>query len=418
MRQFWEVLVFSYRDRLRAKVFWNTTLFAIALLALLMSIPKLEAMFSDGEDQYVVVDQTGKYVDVLDPKEFTKNVSLSVGHVLWKVDETLLRDSLEDETADWEGYFLIEQPAADKPPVLKAIVKSMPSHEDVQSVQNYIQLKYTMQVAEKINMTPEQLQQLMGRVELEIATDLSQSQNESLQNNYIPVYAMIMFLSMSIIGFGSSVATSVAAEKGSRIMEVMITKVRPLWLMFGKITGVGLAGLTQIAIIAGTAFAISRLLYQGPIEIGGFRLDLSTLEVSMLIYFLVFYLLGYFFYATMFAAVGSLVSRSEEVNQVIMPITMTFMVAMYATMFAMSTPEHDYVVIASFVPIFTPMMMLVRVGMSDVPTIQVFASIAVLAISILVFCWLAAKIYRVGVLTYGKRPTWKEIYAAIKMYRV
>jgi len=418
MRQFWEVLVFSYRDRLRAKVFLYTTLFAIALLVLLMSIPKLQAMFSDGEDQYVVVDLTGQYINMQNPEEFKKQVTLSIGEVRGEGDEKQLRDSLEDEATEWEGYFLIEQPAADKPPVLKAIVHSMPSLEDVQSLQNYVQLRYTMQVAANINMTPEQLEQLMGRVELQITDDLSQSENEAVMNNYIPVYAMIMFLSLSIIGFGSAVATAVAAEKGSRIMEVMITKVRPLWLMFGKITGVGLAGLTQIALIAVATFAFSQVLYEGPIEVGTFRLDLSTLEASMLIYFLIFYLLGYFFYATMFAAVGSLVSRSEEVNQVIMPITMTFMVAMYATMIALSTPEHDYVVIASFVPIFTPLMMLVRIGMTDVPTIQVLASIAVLVASILAFCWIAAKIYRVGVLTYGKRPTWKEIYIAIKMYRV
>lgn len=130
------------------------------------------------------------------------------------------------------------------------------------------------------------------------------------------------------------------------------------------------------------------------------------------------YVLGYFLYALMYAAVGSIVSRTEDLGQAVMPIMMLGFVAFYVPLFSISNADTLVVKIASYVPFTSPLTMLLRIGVGEVAIWQVIVSLLILLVTTFIFGWLAAKIYRTGVLMYGKRPSIKEIRKAMKAYKI
>ncbi|UUZ97203.1 ABC transporter permease [Paenibacillus sp. P25] len=227
------------------------------------------------------------------------------------------------------------------------------------------------------------------------------------------MYFMILLLYFMIISYGGSVASAVAVEKGSRIKEVLITKVRPVQSLFGKVIGVGLAGLTQFLLIVLGAVLWFLLSGGQAVRIGGLSLDLSAVSGATLFYFVLFFLLGYFFYASLYAALGSLVSRAEEMNNATMPLSILVMLAFFAGMVALGYPDSVWTAVASYIPFFTPILMFVRVGMTDISPLAVVPPTLILLASVAGGCLLAAKIYSVGVLLYGQRPTMRAVWKAM-----
>ncbi|MGV2644575.1 ABC transporter permease, partial [Clostridium perfringens] len=126
------------------------------------------------------------------------------------------------------------------------------------------------------------------------------------------------------------------------------------------------------------------------------------------------YILGYFLYAMLYAAIGSIVSRTEDLGHAVMPITMLSLVAFYIAIFSLSAPNSMLMKVSTYIPFISPTTILVRIGLGSIPFWEILLSLAILIVSILVFGWLAAKIYRTGVLMYGKRPTFKELRKAMK----
>jgi len=183
--------------------------------------------------------------------------------------------------------------------------------------------------------------------------------------------------------------------------------------MFGKLIGIFLVGLVQMLIYIATA-AVNLMLPHNRDAFAYFNLDLSGISASLVIYFILFYLLGYFSYAVMFAAAGSLVSRNEDVGQVISPFTVISLAVFYVAIFSISNTGAAYVEILSFVPLFSPILMFMRIGVSNPAIWEVGLAIVINAAFILLVGWFAAKIYRAGVLMYGKKPALKEVWKAMR----
>jgi ABC-2 type transport system permease protein len=223
------------------------------------------------------------------------------------------------------------------------------------------------------------------------------------------VYVLLILLYGTTVMYGLSVAMGVVYEKSSRVMEILITSVRPIELMLGKIFGIGLVGLAQYAlwVTAGFVglFLSSRLGHSGV----GAQLDLASVPPTTLIAFLVFFVLGYLVYAALYAALGSLVNKTEDVNSVTTPITLMLVATYLLSLLALGNTDADYVKVLSFVPFLSPMLMFIRVALSNPAPWEPLLAIVLLIASIFLFAWLAAKIYRVGVLLYGKRPSFREI---------
>lgn len=227
---------------------------------------------------------------------------------------------------------------------------------------------------------------------------------------------LVIFLFMAIILYGQWVATSVAEEKASRVMEIVLTAATPFQLLGGKVLGVGGLGLLQFA--AALAAVIVALLLQGQVSALVFGEEASAIElptgltVDVIVTFAIFFVLGFLLYAVLYAAAGSTVSRMEDVNNVVTPMAMIgvvgYLVAVYAAS-GLIPADAAWVTVLSFVPFFSPYMILSRYLVGEAGPLDILAGVAILLVSIVVCLWIAARIYEAGVLAYGQKAGVRQL---------
>lgn len=221
------------------------------------------------------------------------------------------------------------------------------------------------------------------------------------------VLIVLIFINLTI--YGMWVATSVAAEKSSRVMELLISAATPRQLLLGKVLGVGGAGMTQYLAILVPAGAIVLLqdriqaLLLGPAA-GTGPAPLVGLTLPILAAYGLFFLLGFVFYALLYAAAGSMVSRQEDVQQLALPLSVVTMASYIAAVFGLGSIGSPVVIVLSFVPFSSPFLMLARLMLGRVEPWEVALSAAILVVSSVAVLLLAARIYAAGVLLYGQRP--------------
>ena len=232
------------------------------------------------------------------------------------------------------------------------------------------------------------------------------------------IVALEMFVLLAIMFYGVWIAQSVVEEKSSRMMEIILATVSPFQLLAGKVLGVSAAAMLQFgAIVAATVVA---LLAQGSVaaavfgDAGGVTLP-TGLTPSLLVAFAAFFVLGFLLYAVLFAAAGSLVSRQEDVSQMVAPMTLVacgaYLVAMYASLGSISI-NAAWVVALSWVPFFSPYLMLSRLSAATVSPLEVAVAALLVAGSIGLGTWIAARIYAAGVLVYGQKPSLRRLWTA------
>src|SRR5258708_24884 len=229
------------------------------------------------------------------------------------------------------------------------------------------------------------------------------------QVTFIASFVMVMILYISLLLYGINVMRSVLEEKTSRIMEVMLSVARPKEMMAGKILGVGSVGLTQFAIWGAASSAISgSALFALRDQLKGF------LSPMLLISFAVFFLLGYTLYSTMYAAVGAMVNSEQEGQQTQFLVVMPLIAAVVLLFPVLENPNSPLAFWGSMVPFTSPILMFVRIAVQPPPWWQIVLSIAINAATVYGLVLLCARIYRVGVLMYGKKPTLPEILKWLK----
>ncbi len=235
---------------------------------------------------------------------------------------------------------------------------------------------------------------------------------ESERGRVVLAFTLVMFIYITVLVYGVTVMRGVMEEKQSRIIEVLLASVKPFDLMLGKVIGIGMVGLTQYVVWAGFGLVLSALTAGSAIAVSGFTLP--TISVSLMILFIVYYLLGYFLYATLYAMVGAIVSNDDDAQQMQWPVSMTFAASLIVSTLAMENPNGAAVTVLSLIPLFGPSLMFLRIAIGAAPVWQIAASISLLVMTIIAVIWIAAKIYRVGVLMYGKRPTLPELARWLK----
>ena len=254
---------------------------------------------------------------------------------------------------------------------------------------------------------------------------------------YIFGFVLGMLLYMFIFVYGSMIMMSVIEEKTNRIIEIVVSSVKPFYLMTGKIIGTSLAGLTQFIVwgvlffiftsIISSIFGISSTYEDSQIvlnasqdsavssaALGMISAFINLPLTNIMIAFVLYFLGGYLLYASIFAAIGAAVDNQTDAQQFLMPITIILIVALYVGM--LTVPEDPNGIVAqifSFVPLTSPIVMMMRIP-HGVPLIEQIISVLILFISVILIIWIAAKIYRIGILMYGKKPSYKELIKWLK----
>ncbi len=214
--------------------------------------------------------------------------------------------------------------------------------------------------------------------------------------------------------YGLYVMRSVIEEKSSRVVEVLLGSVTPMQLMAGKIIGVGAVGLTQIGIWATAAGILGTGSIAIAHEVMGENMKDAHISTASLVLFPVFFILGYATYACLYAAIGALVNSDEEAQQLQFPVTLPLVLCMVFAAAIIRDPNTPLAFWLSMFPLTSPILMYVRVAVSMPPAWQIASSIAISLASLYGLVWLTSRIYRVGILMYGKRPTLAEILKWIR----
>lgn len=239
--------------------------------------------------------------------------------------------------------------------------------------------------------------------------------SEDGAKNFWYAYVMVIVLYMVIIMFGQKVAMSVVTEKTSRAMEVLITSASPAALMFGKILAASVAGIIQITAVFGSAF-ISYNINKSYFETNAIINTLFNFPASLVGYLIIFFLLGFLIYSFLFGAMASTISKIEDLSSVVILIQIIFAAGFAISTNAMTSGDVNSELMKglSLFPLTSPMAMFTRIAMSEVPGLEILLSVAFLILATILIGYIAAKIYRVGVLMYGTKPTLGKIIKAIR----
>lgn len=243
---------------------------------------------------------------------------------------------------------------------------------------------------------------------------------ESGEASFILAYVMGFILYLAIILYGQQTATSVIEEKSSRIMEVLASSLKPFQMLMGKILGIGAVGLVQLGIWAGVAFLASS--QRGRIA-GLFGVDPAAMQampipsfpLDLFVVFLLYFVLGFLIYGALFAAIGSMVNAVQEVQQVMMPVMLLVVFGFFGVFAVIKDPNAGIGLTMSFIPFFAPFVMPVRWSMASVPYSQLAISLTLMVLGLMAVAWFAGRIYRTGILMYGKKPSLREVLRWIRV---
>jgi ABC-2 type transport system permease protein len=246
-------------------------------------------------------------------------------------------------------------------------------------------------------------------------------EEELLGPRYVLATALVILMFMAIITYGQWVATSVAEEKSSRVMELLITAATPRQLLLGKVMGAGGAGLVQY--LAVVVAALGGLLLQGTIsrlvlgETAGEPIELQGLSLGVLLVVGLFFVGGFGLYATLYAALGSTANRQEDVQNIVGPMVIVGVAGYLISFAALSAPDADWVRALSFVPFFSPYLIPTRMVLGQIAPWEIALAFGLLVIGALVALWIAARIYSAGVLLYGQKAGLRNVWSAIRADR-
>jgi ABC-2 type transport system permease protein len=241
-------------------------------------------------------------------------------------------------------------------------------------------------------------------------TDEGGEQEQHEEVSFIMAFVLIMIIYIMVIMYGSHTLTAVIEEKSSRMAEVMLASVSSGHLMMGKVMGIGLAGLTQFGIWAVAFFALS----QRGVSVGEFTLDASFLTPVILLSFVVFFLLGFFLYATLYAGVGALCNSVQDSQQFHTPLAMGLVIPMMLLSLILRAPDSTLAVVLSLVPLFSPVLMFMRVCVETPPLWQILLSWLLMTTSIWFAARGAGKLFRLGILMHGASPTWASLVRMLR----
>ncbi|MDR4887215.1 ABC transporter permease [Fredinandcohnia sp. QZ13] len=412
MSKFWIILLHTYVSKLKTKSFIITTLITALIIFGLANIQTIIEKFDKDETSHVAVltesnELYQAYEQTLTP--------MASDIIIEKMDGTEAEAKERVVAEEITGYLLLTETPDGLPQGIYKAPSITDSEITGQLEQALQQLKVTIATT-KAGLSAEQINELYAPVQFEKqALEENAKSEEELNQARGLVYVLLFVIYFAVIMYANMIAMEVATEKSSRVMEILISSVSPIKQMFGKILGIALLSLTQFAVILAVGYG-SLKQSMGGMDGGFFEVfGFGDLPISPFVYAGVFFILGYFLFATLAAFLGSLVSRIEDVQQMITPMTLLIVAAFMIAMFGLTKPESSVITITSFIPFFAPMIMFLRVGMLTLPAWEIALSIGILVLTITLLAIFGARVYRGGVLMYGKSSSYKDIKKALQL---
>ena len=412
MRKIWAVIRREFVERIRSKWFWISALLGPVFFGAMIVVPVLFAG-AGGTRRIAVVDGT--------TGAFGARVVAGLrGGKIFRATRVPAGVGVVDSLTQLVGAkqldgFLIVTDAVVETGTAEYRASNVSSFRDVAELQEVLARVAVAARLERQGVDPA----VVGRAQLRISLDTkkisgSRTTGESAAQSFALAYVMGVVLFLVITIYGVNVMSSVVEEKTTRIVEVLVSSLRPFQLMIGKVLGVGAVSIFQFVLWGlGAKLLLSQrqalLAGMGGAEEARQVFQMPHLSAATLGVFLGYFLGGFFLYSAMYAAVGAMSSNEQEARQAQQPVMFLLMIA-YVSMFGLTNnPESTYAVTLSLIPFTAPIAMPVRWAASTVPAAELVGSLGLLVAGIVAVTWVAARIYRVGILMTGKRPNVREL---------
>ena len=410
MKDLKTVIAFTIKDMAKRKSFIISTCIILVLIVIGINIPNImKAIIGDnenaGETKILMVDSTNLFEGTLPSIN-----QMDLGYNVQVANNEVSFDDIKEriENKDIDQAMIIEQ-KEDGTYKLRYIVENMTQVAMVpEDLMNTINTLYTNLQISKLGLTPEQMASLSPNFEFTI----EQTEEQEVSGNLVVIMLLSIVLFYAIYFCAYQVSSSITTEKTSKIMETLVTSTSPRTIVLGKTIGIGIVGLIQICVIVGVAL-ISAKVFLDP-ELLDAVLDMSMMTPYLGIMTIVYFILGYFAYALLYALTGSTVSKPEDIQSANTPVAILAVVGFYLSYFTMMNPTSELNQFAAIFPISSPFCMPFRIMMGIASTSEIILSIVVLMITILIIAQVAIKIYSNAILNYGTKMTFKDI---VKVYR-
>ncbi|VBB44249.1 ABC transporter permease [uncultured Paludibacter sp.] len=436
------IIAREYKTRVMKKSFILLTFLTPLLFVAMLVIPMWLANIKDNNIHHIVViDKTGLYKNALKNNDFYT-------FVYSDLPEENYKNTHSDKKNVLTAVLQISEDLSENPKAVTLYSEKQISLE----LKTYIsqQLADFVQNQKLTSYNIPNIKEIVENAKTDINIQTIKWDEKGREEKTSAELALIIgtiaavLIYMFIMVYGAQVMSGVVQEKVNRIVEVMISSVKPFQLMMGKIIGIALVGLTQFfmwILLTGILFGVfsifagasnpetvnqltevtsSQAVQMQTSVISGNTLTdtISSLNgvnfFEIILLFIVYFLGGYLLYASLFAAVGSAVDNETDTQQFSMPLTLPIFFAVYAAIYSAQNPDGPLAFWCSMIPFTSPVVMMVRLPF-DVPLWQILLSVSILILSFIGTVWLAAKIYRTGILMYGKKPTWKEMWKWVRM---
>ncbi len=418
MHKMWTAFRREYFSRVKTKGFIIGTILFPVFLGVLFVVPTLMMLVkSDKPKQIAVVDQTGEILDSLlvalnDKNEAGERLYALIAHDADDLEASKKTLSASVEEGGLDGYIIIPASIYENG-AAEYHSKTVTNFQENNRIESALNRAVTDKRLQRSGLEPEKVRGLMREVHLDaIPVGSGTEEKNNAGMTFGIAYFLGFFIYMAMFIYGALVQRSVIEEKTSRVIESVISSIKPFHLMAAKIFGVGAVGLTQFLI---WAVVIGLLSFYGSAftpKAGGF--SMPNVSFGILFFFVLFFVLGYFLYATLYAGVGAMVNSEQEAQQMMLPISMFIIAPILLIMYVIGNPNSQASVILSLIPFFAPILMLARIVVATPPAWQIILCIVLTAATIFGLIWVVGRIYRVGVLMYGKRPTLPELLKWIR----
>lgn len=405
------IITREYLERVKRKSFIISTILMPIFMVGLMALPALIAIFSSPEEKKIaVIDESGIIAKTLQNDDEIK----------FEITDATLGDLTDND--DYDAVLVIGKDIVKKPSSATLYTHAASSMQLENNIAS--QIKQTIESIRLREYNIDNLNEILAAVNADVKLqtfriDSDETSETSSTLSYIIGLIMSLMLYMFILIYGQMVMTSIIEEKNNRVLEIVVSSVKPTYLMLGKIIGIGLVAVTQIliwaVIIMSFTFWIMPSLAAGmatgadPEAMAAIgRLGDGSYMMSLFCYLLLFLVGGYLFYSSIYAAIGSAVDNIQDASQLQTVAILPIILGMVLSPSVVNDPMSTFATWVSIIPFTSPMVMMARIPFG-IPFWQIALSIVLLYVTFIFMIWLSAKIYRVGIFMYGKKPTVKEL---------
>jgi len=426
----------EYLTRVKSKGFWIATLLLPVAMAALTILPSMIAMKARASQRLAVIDEAGGYGERLAAKlveeEKAKAVSakdLEPGRkrkeesAQFKVELVARSGERAAQRAELDRRVLAGEIDAWLWLSPEGLAKNEVEYH-AESVSNFMTQSRLSDVVSEVvgearlkaaGIDAAQVAALAHEVDLETTRVLAEgSRQEGGMAGFFLAYFLFFLLYMVTLLYGQQVMNGVLEEKSSRIVEVILATVRPIELLLGKLVGIGLAGLTQLVVWLTTMAALSAPAVLTALALLPEDVQMPQVGFGLIAHFLTLFLLGFSLFATLYAAIGAATNNVQEAQQFAGFLVIFLVAPMFFLIPIINDPDSTLAIVLSMIPPLTPMLMMLRIAVKMPPLWQILTAYALTASFVVFLVWVCARIYRIGILMYGKKPTFQELWRWIR----